>query len=202
MNTNIKTAAKLAAFAGAFALTGCAFVPYDVHPTYNPPANVVKVPGADKVVVDVDVKDEKKHRKQVSYVVDAYGIETATVSMHVSRDFKSAIESALKARGYNVSPSGDSKLVVVVKKFFFEPIAGILTGSEKGSAVLLVSVINAKGHKIYSTEVDQNYKESGLFLEDHGETARRLMNDSINKLFSNRHFITALSAVKDVSIKK
>ena len=52
MNKKLNTAAKLAALAGAFALTGCAFVPDTVHPQYIPQAGVRKIPGADKVVVD------------------------------------------------------------------------------------------------------------------------------------------------------
>ena len=80
MNRNLKTAATIAALGAAALLSGCAFVPMTVHSHYTPPANVAKVPGADKVVVDVVVKNEKKHKNEVSVTKDGYGFKMAGIT--------------------------------------------------------------------------------------------------------------------------
>lgn len=49
----------------------------NVHPTYTPPANVEKVPGAEKIAVQVIVENKKKDGNEVSYKRDGFGIRMA-----------------------------------------------------------------------------------------------------------------------------
>ncbi|EGQ63186.1 hypothetical protein GGI1_17683 [Acidithiobacillus sp. GGI-221] len=120
MNHKIKTAATLAAMGAAALLSGCAFVPMTVHSHYTPPAYVAKVPGADKVVVDVVVKNEKKHKNEISVTKNGYNVGMAGVYMHVDRDFKQAIDTALVARGFKIGGSGSAEINVAVKTFFLK----------------------------------------------------------------------------------
>lgn len=196
MNRNLKTVAKLIAFAGAFALTGCAFVPMTVHSHYAPPANVAKVPGADKVVVDVVVKNEKKHKNEVSVTKDGYNISMAGVYMHVSKDFKTAIDKALMARGFKVSNTGSAEVNVIVKSFFLKETNGWSRIKHIGNLNMLVNVKNSTGQNIYSSDVivsNLRKNTTGFtFSAGRSSSANELLNIGVNKLVSDDKFIHAL----------
>lgn len=201
MNTNIKTAAKLAAFAGAFALTGCAFVPVTVHPTYTPPANVTKIPGADKVVVDVVVKNEKKHKDEVSVTKDGYGIKMAGVYMHVAKEFDQAISVALEKEGFSISTSGTTKVKVDILHFYLPEQMHWWSASHTGHGSMLVTVTNPRGRIVYQQKVEvskiyfdkkQNFSNFNLTSAGRSESARILMQKMVNNLISDHGFTKAI----------
>ena len=196
MNRSLRTAAKLAAFAVAFALTGCAFVPMTVHSHYTPPANVAKVPGADKVVVDVIVKNEKKHKNEISVTKDGYNIGMAGVYMHVNKDFKQAINKALVSRGFMVGSSGNAEINVTVKTFFLKETNEWSGIKRIGNLNMLVDVTNDNGQNIYSGDVVvSNFRQKlGTWSTSMGRNsaANKLLNIGVNKLVSDNKFIHAL----------
>ena len=199
MNRNIKTAAKLAALAGAFALTGCAFVPDTVHPQYIPQANVQKIPGADKVAVDVVVKNEKKHHNEISVTKNGYGMKMAGVYMHVAKDFKTAIDKALQARGFKTGPNGNVTVDVVVKKFFLPEQMHWWSITHTGTSNIQVNVIH-HGKAYYSHSFiinNMNSKIVGDFSHpslsaDRHKSSSKLLDLSVEQIVNNRSFLSVL----------
>ena len=196
MNRNIKTAAKLAALAGAFALTGCAFVPDTVHPQYIPQANVQKIPGADKVAVDVVVKNEKKRHDQVSVNVSPIGIHWAGVYMHVTKDFKNAIDSALAERGFDIGQSNGKNVTVTINHFYYVPHPGFFAGSQTGQAKFYVSVKSENGAILYGKHIIINYHKNGIIKilpgEDRHYASEAILNESVRNIVNNKSFLIAL----------
>jgi uncharacterized lipoprotein YajG len=198
MNENIKTVAKLAAFAGAFALTGCAFVPDTVHPTYTPPANVTKVPGADKVVVDVIVKNEKKHKDgQVSWIKNGYDMDAAGVYMHVSKDFKDAFDKALSAHGFRIGTNGDRTIDVVVHKFFIKETNDFSGMFYSGESVISIVVKNKESNPLFMKKFVVDMKKIKLgsswsFSGHHREAATIFLDDVVNRITSDNTMIKSL----------
>lgn len=196
MNRKIKTAATLAAMGAAALLSGCAFVPMTVHSHYTPPANVAKVPGADKVVVDVVVKNEKKHKNEISVTKNGYNIGMAGVYMHVDKDFKHAIDKALAVRGFKVGSDGGAEVNVVVKSFFLKETNEWSGIKRIGNLNMLVDVTNDNGQNIYYGDIAvNNFRQKlGAFSLSIGRnsSANELLNIGINKLVSDDKFIHAL----------
>lgn len=206
MNTNIKTVAKLAAFAGAFALTGCAFVPDTVHSTYTPPANVTKVPGADKVVVDLIVKNEKKHKDgQVSWIKNGYDMDAAGVYMHVSKDFKDAFDKALSAHGFRLGANGDRAVDVVIHGFFIRESNQWSGIYDSGFSNVLVQVKNQNGNILFSKDFHVDMKKTkevdpfGGLSEGQHKSASQFLSLIVDKITSDRGFLTSLTPKSDKS---
>lgn len=191
---NPKTAAKLIAFAGTFALTGCAFVPDTVHNHYTPSASINRVPGAEHVSVRVTVKNEKTRHNKVSVTLDGYGIPMAGVYMHVARDFQNAIDDALVARGFKIGEGG-AHVRVVIKHFYLPEHVHWTYESHTGHVLLEVRVVNtAYRHRIeigkFSSDGDSGL--SSAFSANRSTAANTLMSASVNRLASQPAFITAL----------
>lgn len=195
MNKNLNTVAKLAAIAGAFALAGCAFVPDTVHPQYVPQANVQKIPGADKVAVQVIVKNEKKHKEQVSSTIDVYGISTSEVTMHIKKDFTNAISKALKARGFQVLGSSGSTVLVDIQHFYFHAHSEVIGTSDTGTASMLVSV-RRNGNTLFSNKFTlKNYSYSSVSVfggENRHYSSEHMLDKLVNRMVNDHQFIDAL----------
>ena len=196
MNRKLKTAATITALGAAALLSGCAFVPMTVHSHYTPPANVAKVPGADKVVVDVVVKNEKKHKNEISVTKDGYNIGMAGVYMHVDKDFKRAIDKALAVRGFKVGSAGGAEVNVIVKSFFLKETNEWSGIKRIANLNMFVDVTNDNGQNIYSGDiVVNNFRQKlGAFSLSIGRnaSANGLLNTGVNKLVSDNKFIHAL----------
>jgi uncharacterized lipoprotein YajG len=196
MNRNLKTAATLAAMGAAALLSGCAFVPMTVHSHYMPPANVAKVPGADKVLVDVVVKNEKKHKNEISVTKDGYGFKMAGVYMNVSKDFKTAIDRALVARGFHVGKNGSVAVDVTVKKFFLTEQVHFASEGHTGNLLWLITVRNNNGKVIYSTKVSvaglHHHKGFSFTSVGRSASANALLDLGVTKLMDDKLFIKAL----------
>ena len=196
MNRNLKTAATIAALGAAALLSGCAFVPMTVHSHYTPPANVAKVPGADKVVVDVVVKNEKKHKNEVSVTKDGYGFKMAGVYMNISKDFKSAMDKALVARGFHIGKNGSDAVDVTVKKFFLTEQMHFASEGHTGSLLWLVTVRNKLGKAIYATKISiagLHHHEGFSFTSvGRSASANALLDSGVTKLMDDQLFIKAL----------
>ncbi|MBN6742192.1 hypothetical protein JKG47_16995 [Acidithiobacillus sp. MC6.1] len=194
MNKKLNTAAKLVALAGAFALTGCAFLPATVNPTYVPQANVQKIPGADKVTVDVIIKNEKKHKNEVSYKRDGFEIKMAGVYMNVAKVFRSSIDEALYKMGFNLGlgTTESKKVIVIVKKFYLPTYNGLFEDHFDGSMNMQVVVKSTSGNIIYTRDIVVNNIKSGYVIGGAGNAAQRLLSKGVNKLISDSTFIHAL----------
>lgn len=201
MNRNLKTAATIAAMGAAALLSGCAFVPMTVDTHYKPPANVTKVPGAEKVVVDVVVKNEKKHKNEVSVTKDGFNIGMAGVYMHVEKDFKQAIDKALVSRGFKVGRDGGTEVGVTVKTFYLRETNGFSGITQSGNLDMRVDVTNNNGQTIYSGDiVVNNYRQkTGVFAfsPERNSSANGLLTVGVNKLINDEQFIHALMTSGD-----
>ncbi|WCE95292.1 YajG family lipoprotein [Acidithiobacillus ferriphilus] len=191
---NLKMAAKLIAFAGAFALTGCAFVPDTVHNHYTPPTSVNRVPGAEHVSVSVTVTNEKTRHNKVSVTLDGYGIPMAGVYMHVARDFKHAIDDALVARGFTIGDGG-AQVHVVIKHFYLPEHVHWTYESHTGHVSLEVRVMNTAYRQRIEISKFSSDGDSGLssaFSADRSTATNALMSASVNRLTSRPAFIAAV----------
>ena len=196
MNRKIKTAATLAAMGAAALLSGCAFVPMTVDTHYKAPATTTKVPGAEKVVVDVVVKNEKKHKNEISVTKDGYGIPMAGVYMNIEKDFKGAIDKALVARGFHVGNNSSAAIDVTVKKFFLTEQMHFASEGHTGNLLWLVTVRNKLGKIIYSTKISVAglHHHEGFSFTSVGRSAsaNALLDSGVTKLMDDQAFIRAL----------
>ncbi|MGK9451708.1 YajG family lipoprotein [Acidithiobacillus caldus] len=197
MIRSLKTAAKITAFAGAFALTGCAFVPVTVHAHYQPPANLAKMPGADKVTVYVIVKNENKTGNRVSSKKDGFNISMAGVYMHVAKDFKAAITKALARRGFHIGEHRTVDVKVIIKRFYLPEQEGLVSQNYSGFASIYVTVYNLKGDSLYKNEINVADVHTSYLVGGASRTAKILMSSIVNKLVNDNAFISALMTCVD-----
>ena len=194
MSRKTTITAKAAILISAAMLTGCAFVPDTVRPTYEPATNVTKIPGASTVTLAITVKNDKRNRSVVSVTKDSYGISMANVYMHVRKDFKRAFVTAMKSRGFQTQKNSVATVVVVVHKFYFTPHPGLWSGSQTGNANISVKV-EEDGKQIYNRSFNYNYEKrdlSGLFTQYREATAKNMLSHIVSKVFANQGFIDAL----------
>jgi uncharacterized lipoprotein YajG len=201
MNRNLKTAATLAALGAAALLSGCAFVPMTVHSHYTPPANVTKAPGAEKVTVDVIVKNEKKHRHEIGVTHDGYDIPMAGIYMHVSKVFTDAIDKALQAKGFDVSQAGSPKVLVIVRNFHIHEEKHIWSTGHTGHGSMLVTVSDASGQVLYKHMVKvnhiyflikQDFSNMNLTSDGRSKAANILLEKMVDRLVDDSTFIATL----------
>ncbi|MDD2750953.1 YajG family lipoprotein [Acidithiobacillus sp.] len=193
MNTNIKTAAKLAAFAGAFALTGCAFMPASVHPTYTDTYEQ-KLAGASSVAIKTLVSNDKKNKNEVSYKRDGFGIKMAGVYSNVEKDFIGALNVALRDKGFIIRNNGyQRKIVLVVKHFMADESNGLITQDYTGTSVIGVKVCNNTGKILFShIFIIKKFPLGRYAIGGAGIASKKLLNTAINDIVSDNRFLHAL----------
>ncbi|MGK9451081.1 hypothetical protein ACSSZE_07420 [Acidithiobacillus caldus] len=194
MNRSLKTAAKITAFAGAFALAGCSAIPMTVNAHYQPSSSVNRVPGAETVSVKVIVRNEKKHKNEISVQKSPFGIPMAGLYMPVTRDFRAAITKALVGRGFTVSDNGQKTLYIIIKKFFLVTNPGMFSTNHTGKLKAIARVFSAS-KEIYHCEIQiGNYKYvDGFFQSGYQSSANGLLNEGVNKLMDKTKFIKAMN---------
>lgn len=194
MNTNIKTAAKLAAFAGAFALTGCAFMPASVHPTYTD-THVQKLAGASRVAVKTLVSNDKKNKNEVSYKRDDFDIKMAGVYSNVEKDFTAALNVALRDKGFVIRDKGyQRKIRLSVKHFMANEYVGMVTQDYTGRSVIDVKVYDNAGKILFSHVFIINKIPLGDYVVGGaGRASKKLLNIAINDIVSDNRFLHALT---------
>lgn len=196
---NLKTAAAIAAMGAAVLLSGCAVIPDTVHSRYTPPARLSKVTGAEKVVVDVTVKNQKKH-KYVSATEDMIGLSMAGVYVHggVSNFIKQKIDTTLRDRGFIIGGGGQESVHVVVTKFFVHEHADMFKSVHDGNFDMNVNVISKNGAVEFSKSIAVKNdrfvmgKKNGMFSLGRTTAINGTANDAVNKLMNNQQFIDAL----------
>ena len=198
MNRNLKTAAAIAALGAAALLSGCAtvaFVPGTVHPHYMREPSVTEVTGADKVVVDVIVKNEKQHHNEVTAKKDGLGIPMAGIYMPVAKDFKQYIEEALRERGFKTGRSENKIVYVVIKGFFVSNHVHLLSVNYTGRLLMTYSVKSSDGKVISAGDVKiDDRKFHHHFYSTGSRDTSELMSGGIQKMVNNSQFIDALMA--------
>ena len=192
MNRNLKTAATIAALGAAALLSGCAFVPANIHPVYHSTVGVTKVPESGTVTVDVVVKNENKTGNEVSLKKDGFDISMAGVYMHVANDFKVAITKALQDRGFHDDSHGLATVKVTIKRFYLPEQEGLVTQNYTGSVNIRVMVYNARGEALYEKELKTSKVHTAYAIGGAGRTAKVLLNDAVNELVNDQAFISAI----------
>ncbi len=118
MQHKISTTIKAALMLSAGMLSGCAFIPDTVHPTYKPTAQVARLNNAQDISLSILVKNEKKRQNLVSVTLNGYSIPMAGVYMHVQKVFQEAFEKALEDRGFHIARNAPEQFQVIVKHFY------------------------------------------------------------------------------------
>ena len=196
MNRNLKTAATIAAMGAAALLSGCAtvaFVPGTVHPHYMREPSVTDVPGANKVVVDVIVKNEKQHHNEVTAKKDSLGIPMAGIYMPVAKDFKQDIEEALAERGFKTGPGGNKIVCVMIKGFFVSNHVHLLSVNYTGRLLMTYSIKSSDSKVISVGDVKiDDRKFHHHFYSTGSRDTSELMSVGIQKIVNNTQFLDAL----------
>jgi hypothetical protein len=175
-----------------------------VHPTYTPPANVTKIPGADKVVVDVVVKNEKKHKNgQISWMKNGYNMQVAGLYMHVKKDFKSAIEKALLAHVFSVANNGDGVIELIVHHLFSHETSDWSGITQDGHGSFTVLVLNGSGETLYKKDISfrNDVLKTGVIASTayRHKIAQSMLSLTVNKIFNSPGFEKALINIHTVS---
>ncbi|MDD5278713.1 hypothetical protein [Acidithiobacillus sp.] len=197
-NKLLKTAAKVAFLGVAFGLAGCAsaYIPDTVHNHYKAPASLTKVPGAENVTVTVDVQNHKKRHDEISRSKDVLGIPFAGVYLHIDKAFKTAMDTALTKRGFEVGAPG-THVLVVVKHFYMH--GDVFTAAVSFDGDLLMQVSIPSVNYTHLVTVNKKKLESSsswgqLVTMSPGRTyaANAFISAAVNQVVSNPKFITAL----------
>jgi uncharacterized lipoprotein YajG len=135
------------------ALSGCAFTPEKIDLAYAPTIGASKVPGAERVKVNVVVNDIRTD-KRVGSKSNAYGAEMAAITSNqdVVVLVRDALTSELAARGYEV---GDSNVELICSIFDFANKfrPGFWSGTAEASVRLQVKIRDDAGNTIYDETV-------------------------------------------------
>jgi len=197
MSRKTSLAGKGAILLTAAMLTGCAFVPDTVHPAYAPNTTDTKIASASNIRVYVLAQNRKKHKNEISVEKDGYDIPMAGVYMHVAKDFKAALETALADRGFTISKDHGDEMVVVINHFFSHETNGFSGITQNGDSSVLVKII--KDGRTYLTKrfSVRNLKlKTGVInfstLAYRSRIAKALLNKTVNQIVSDQQVIDAL----------
>jgi uncharacterized lipoprotein YajG len=194
MQRKTSIAAKVAVLASAVMLTGCAFVPDTVHTSFKESKDVAQISEANLVKVSITIKNNKKHGNVVSVTKDAYGIKMANVYMAVKRDFRKAIITALKERGFEISESSPISMILDIDTFYFEAHPGFLSGSQTGEARVEVTIARGNDREYKKTFV-YDFDKKGLesvFTQYRHQAAQKMLSIIVTKIVTDPQVIDAL----------
>src|SRR5262249_5054097 len=120
--------------------------------SYDPQANVQKLPQATNVTVQVTILDQRLVNASVGRKMNGYGEEMAPiVSTNNVPDFiKQAIETELVDRGFKLGTNASVVVVGELAKFYNEFKSGFWSGQAVADLDLNVTVRDAAGAIIYS----------------------------------------------------
>lgn len=184
-------------------LSGCAVTTEQITLSYQPQDNIAAVAGADKVGVDVTVKDERPDMSRVSRKKNGFGMEMASITAveDVTVTIRKALEEELRQRGFLV---GSSQAMVSVEtevtRFYNDFKLGVFAGDSVADLNMLVKVHDKDGKPLFSRQLMTQGFEKNIQLMT-GDNARLALNDALKngmfELFSDDRFVAALlSAAK------
>jgi len=176
-------------------LTGCAISTDKIDLAYSLRGARDKVPGAEAVAVNLQIKDDRAVKDKVGKKMNGYGMEMGAI---VSRNdvpglVQGAILSELDARGFahgdSVSVTGD------LNKFWNHFTIGFFAGDSLAEISLTVTVKDHAGQILFVKTIDEEGKEPNVQVAG-GHNAKPALQmalwKAIDDLFADPAFIPAI----------
>lgn len=186
-------------------LSGCALTTDMIDLSYAPQPGVSAIPGANDVVVSVNVNDQRQEKSnKVSCKKNGFGMEMAPIlaNEEVTVTFRRAIELELQSRGFKIGSQALVSIVADLTRFWNDHKTGIFSGDSVADLNMNISVKNKRGDVIYSRHITTQGVEPNIQLMT-GENARlaldKALENGMKLLFEDSAFIAALIEVSKKS---
>ena len=181
-------------------LTGCAFTTEQIDVQYNQQPGVSAVDGASKVMVGVQIVDQRPDKTKVSSKKNGYGMETAPIvtTEEVTVTIRRAVEEELRARGFQITAEAASvQITADLTRFYNEYKMGFWSVDAIADLNLLVTVKGKDGAVLYTRQIVARGEELANQVMG-GENARLALNKALENgmqlLFGDQAFIASLVA--------
>ncbi|QXE89806.1 YajG family lipoprotein [Geomonas subterranea] len=178
-------------------ISGCAITTDTIAVNYQPQTGVTPLQGAQSVVVDVKVKDNRLIQDKVSCKKNGFGMEMARIitAEDVNITFKKALEQELKARGFAIGPEALVTVDAELNKFYSDFKMGFVSVDALAECSLGVTVKGKKGNLLFSRQyMTEGAERNGMIAG--GDNARLALEQALaqgmQKLFADPAFIAAL----------
>lgn len=182
-------------------LSGCALTTEQIELNYSQRAGVSKVPGADIVLVNVQVTDQRQDKSKVSSKKNGYGMEMApiTAAEDVAVTVRKAIEKELQAHGFQLgSDAALVKITADLTRFYNDHKMGFFSGDAVADLNMSVTVKSRSGEQLFSKQIVAQGKEPNTQLAT-GNNAKlaleRALENGMKSLFEDKAFMSALLGV-------
>jgi len=179
-------------------LSGCALTTDRIDLSYSPQTGVSVIPGANDVVVNVNVNDQRQEKStKVSSKKNGFGMEMAPIlaNEEVTVTLRRAIEQELQSRGFKIGNQALVSIVADLTRFWNDHKTGFFAGDSVADLTMSISVKNRSGNISYSRHIVTQGIEPNIQLMT-GENARLALNKALESglklLFEDPAFISAL----------
>ena len=179
-------------------LAGCALTTERIDLTYAPQPGVSTIPGANNVIVSVQVNDQRQERSnKVSYKKNGFGMEMAPILANedVTVTLRRAIEQELQSRGFSIGNEALVSILADLTRFWNDHKTGFFAGDAVADLNMSILVKNKNGNLLYSRQILSQGVEPNTQLMS-GNNARLALNRAIENgmklLFEDHVFIAAL----------
>lgn len=179
-------------------LAGCALTTERIVLTYAPQSGVSTIPGANNVIVSVQVNDQRQERSnKVSSKKNGFGMEMAPILANedVTVTLRRAIEQELQSRGFSIGNEALVSILADLTRFWNDHKTGFFAGDAVADLNMSILVKNKNGNLLYSRQILSQGVEPNTQLMS-GNNARLALNRAIENgmklLFEDHVFIAAL----------
>jgi uncharacterized lipoprotein YajG len=165
---------------------------------------VVPAASNQQKTVTVNVKSLRKHH-DVGGRVNTYDMHMAGIGVNggVSHSVDDALCTALKDKGFAITPHGEALVHVDVLSFHGEGHSGLFI-SYRGHTTMRVIVNALDGDTVYSQVFATKVRYGGYLLAGGGGTPKvlnALLNQAVNKIVNDPAFIHALLVARGARTK-
>lgn len=189
----------------AVLLSGCALTTDHIDLSYSPQLGVSKIPNASKIVVNVQVNDQRLEKSnKVSCKKNGFGKEMAAILANedVTVTIRGAIEQELQSRGFSIGNEALVSVIADLTRFWNDHKMGFFSGDAIADLNMSILIKDKKGTILYSRHIQAQGIEPNNQLAS-GENARVALNNALEKglklLFEDQTFIAALLEVNKVN---
>jgi len=178
-------------------LSGCALTTESVDIKYISQSNIVSIPDAKQVTINVRVHDIRLDKSKISSKKNGYGMETAPILANdkVEVTVTHAIEKELISRGFRLSSNAQVHINADISQFYADHKMGFLSGDTIADFDMITVVQTNTGQQVYSKRIKVQGIEKDIQLMD-GENAALALNlalkSGIKMLFDDSRFIASL----------
>ena len=177
------------------AFSGCALTTATTPLAYQPQKNVAALPDARNVVVNVVVKNDKKH-KWIGDKKNGFGMSMAHIYAKepISKTVQDAIEKELVARGFGTGINGPVIVNATVKEFHNTFHLGLIEGEAVARLNMVVAVMTKGGKEVFSKDIMATGKTGSMISsgDNAGIAMDHALSAGIKSLFDDPAFIQAL----------